>query len=328
MPSLMSRIFFIDSRIRTRGKVTLKEVMERGEVGTATAKRDIEFLRYTLDAPIVYNRKLRAYVYEKEFTLLNFAGEQLFLFYVMAKGALNNPGYFPLTAEYARKIISDKITEILPTDYKEIADKFYYYFSDYEKMDLENLRKIIEALRENKVCAIEYLSKGKTKSKREIEPLKAVCYGAKWYLLAYCRKRKALRIFSFSRIEKIKVLEEEFNPNAHSDVDKYLKEGFGIAKGDELKTAVIKFYEPASYYVRNQIWHEEQVFEFATRDGENILFAEIPYAKPEELIGKVLKYGASAEIVKPAPLRKMWIKEIEKMAGLITKPNDKSERKN
>ncbi len=328
MPSLMSRIFFIDTQLRTRGKITLKDIMRHGEVGSATAKRDIEFLRHTLDAPLVYDRKLRAYVYEKEFTLLNFAGEQLFLFYVMAKGALNNPKYFPLTAEYARKIISEKIAEILPSDYKKIADKFYYYFSDYEKLDLEVLRKVIEAMRENKVCAIEYLSKGKTKSKREIEPLKAVCYGAKWYLLAYCRKRKALRIFSFSRIEKIKVLEVEFNPNAHSDVDKYLKEGFGIAKGDELKTAVIKFYEPASYYVKNQIWHEEQVIEFATKDGENILFAEIPYAKPEELIGKVLKYGASAEILKPASLRKMWIKEIEKMAELIAKANDKSEKKN
>ena len=54
MASQISRIFFIDQRIRTAGKVTLKEIMQQGEVSTITAKRDIETLK-----PKSVIRKLR-----------------------------------------------------------------------------------------------------------------------------------------------------------------------------------------------------------------------------------------------------------------------------
>jgi len=312
--SQLSRIFFIDSKIRRTGKVTLREIMDEGNVSAITAKRDIEFLRYTLDAPIVYDKKLKAYVYETEFQLLNFAGEQLFLFYVMSRGALSNMNYLPLTNEYARKIIAEKIKEILPNDYKKLADKFAYFYSDYERIDFATLGKIIEAMKESKVCKMNYLTKGKTANERKIEPLKAICYGAKWYLLAYCRKRKDLRIFSFSRITEIEPLDERFNAESYGEnADEILKGAFGIARGEEKRKAVIKFYEPSSYYVRNQIWHPEQSVEIMEEKGEMILLFTLPYSKSEELIGKTLKYGATAEITSPAPLRKQWLREIKKM---------------
>jgi len=312
--SQLSRIFFIDGKIRRTGEITLREIMYEGNVSAITAKRDIEFLRYTLDAPIVYDKKLKAYVYETEFQLLNFAGEQLFLFYVMSRGALSNMNYLPLTNEYARKIIAEKIKEILPNDYKKLADKFAYFYSDYERIDFATLGKIIEAIKESKVCKMNYLTKGKTASERKIEPLKAICYGAKWYLLAYCRKRKDLRIFSFSRITEIEPLDEHFNAESYGEnADEILEGAFGIARGEEKRKAVIKFYEPSSYYVRNQIWHPEQSIEIMEEKGEMILLFTLPYSKSEELIGKTLKYGATAEIISPAPLRKQWLREIKKM---------------
>jgi len=140
--SQLSRIFFIDSKIRRTGKVTLREIMEQGNVSAITAKRDIEFLRYTLDAPIVYDKKLKAYVYETEFQLLNFAGEQLFLFYVMSRGALSNMNYLPLTNEYARKIIAEKIKEILPNDYKNLPTNSLIFIRITKKSILRRSEKL------------------------------------------------------------------------------------------------------------------------------------------------------------------------------------------
>jgi len=133
-------------------------------------------------------------------------------------------------------------------------------------------------------------------------------------LLAYCRKRKDLRIFSFSRITEIEPLDEHFNAESFGEnADEILEGAFGIARGEEKRKAVIKFYEPSSYYVRNQIWHPEQSVEIMEEKGEMILLFTLSYSKSEELIGKTLKYGATAEIISPAPLRKQWLREIKKM---------------
>jgi predicted DNA-binding transcriptional regulator YafY len=152
MASQISRIFFIDHRIRTFGKVTLKDIVSQGDVSVITAKRDIEAMRDRMNAPIIYNHKIKGYTYTQEFKLLDFAGEQLFLFYVLARGLAKNQNYLPLTAEYSRNIINDRIKQILPDEYAEISDNFLYVNSDYEKVDFSLLKRILESMSDKKSC--------------------------------------------------------------------------------------------------------------------------------------------------------------------------------
>jgi len=314
--SQIARILFIDQRIRSTGRVTLNEIMEQGSVASVTAKRDIETLKYTISAPIVYDRKLQAYKYSEEFTLLNYAGEQLFLFYVLARGLVQNKNYLPLTAEYARNVISDKIKELLPQDYQQISDNFLYTSSDYERIDFSMLSIIIESLTHYQQCELVYHTKGKTSSKRIINPLKVICYGTKWYLIAYCHKNLGIRTFLFSRIQQLDLIQKHFDPDVWaSELTERVEDSYGIARGEAKQTATVRFSEPSSYYVKDQIWHSEQVTNVSTIGGEFVVEFQLPYTKPGELIGKVLKYGATAEIVEPLPLREQWLGEIEKMSS-------------
>jgi len=312
MASQLARIFFIDHRIRTRKKVTVQEIIDEHEVSEITAKRDIEAMRDRLNAPIVYDRKLKGYTYEQEFKLLNFAGEQLFLFYILAKGLTKNPNYLPLTAEYSRNIIISKIDEILPQQYLGVSDSFVYLNSDYEKIDFNLLNKIIIGFSERKKLLIYYYTKNRDLSKRYIEPLKVICYGTKWYLAAYCYVREEIRLFSISRIDRMEVTDKPFEQKIeHKEVDNLLNQSFGIAKSKEIKLARIKFYEPSSYYVKNLVWHNNQkTKEYNDQSGKITEFV-IPYSMPEELVGKVLKYGAGAEILEPQELREYWINIIK-----------------
>jgi predicted DNA-binding transcriptional regulator YafY len=269
-----------------------------------------------MNAPIIYNHKIKGYTYTQEFKLLDFAGEQLFLFYVLARGLAKNHNYIPLTAEYSRNIINDRIKQILPDEYAEISDNFIYVNSDYERVDFSLLKKILESMSKRKILLLYYLTKSQNLSKRNIEPIKVICYGTKWYLAAYCYNRKGIRLFSLSRIDRLELLEENFEQkNLSSEVDKLINESFGIAKGDKVKTAVIKFYEPSSNYVKNQIWHKDQQIKECEENGNKILELTLPYGMPEELIGKVLKYGATEEIISPKELREKWIGEIRNMAS-------------
>lgn len=312
MASQIARIFLIDQRIRAKGKVTIAEIAEQSDVSVITVKRDIEAMRDRLNAPIIYDRKLRAYHYSQEFKLLNFAGEQLFLFYVLARGIAKNSNYLPLTAEYSRTLIIDKINEILPDDFSSISDNFLYFFSDYEKLDTTFINIIISSLINRKKLTLYYYTKSKILTKRVIEAGKVICYGAKWYLAAYCYSRKSIRIFSISRIDKIELTTSNCEQEELSiKIDRMIETSFGIAKSDKLNLAKIKFSEPASYYIKNQIWHPQQMLNEYEINGQKFIELTLPYGMPEELIGRVLKYGSSAEILSPKQLRGAWLNEIK-----------------
>jgi predicted DNA-binding transcriptional regulator YafY len=314
MASQIARIFLIDQKIRTKGKVTLTEIIEQSDVSVITVKRDIEAMRDRLNAPIVYDRKLKAYIYSQEFKLLNFAGEQLFLFYVMSRGIAKNSHYLPLTAEYSRKIIIDKINEILPEDFSSISDNFLYFHSDYERLDTSFISIIITSLISKKKLTLYYYTKSRSLNKRIIEPGKVICYGAKWFLAAYCYNRKSVRIFSMSRVDKLELTNLNFEQQELGlTIDTMIEKSFGIAKSNEISIAKIKFSEPSSYYVKNQIWHPDQVVNDYEVNGERFIELNLPYGMPEELIGKVLKYGSTAEIISPKKLRDAWLDEIKKL---------------
>ena len=58
------RFYKIELLIRNRGSVTFVELMDELGVSRATLKRDLEYLRERLDAPIVYDRDSNGYRFE------------------------------------------------------------------------------------------------------------------------------------------------------------------------------------------------------------------------------------------------------------------------
>lgn len=311
MASQISRIFFIDQKIRSKGKITVREIADRCDVSNVTAKRDIEAMRDRLNAPIYYDFKTHAYRYKEEFQLLSFAGEQIFHFYAIVKGLLKNENYLPLTAEYSRTVLLQKITELLPDEYQELSERVTYINSDYEKIDFTRLRMLLQSMYNSKILVLDYATKAQSVNRRKIEPHRLVCYGSKWYLIAYCHLRKELRIFSLSRIQNLTETDEKFSKQVNlTESNTFLTESFGIAKNRHIKIATILFSEPASQYVKNQVWHPEQKTREINEEGKLTLELKLPYGQPEELIGRVLKYGQHAEITKPLQLRDQWLYEI------------------
>ena len=55
------RIFKIEQLIATRKVVSFKALLDQLEISRATLKRDLEYLRSRMKAPIVYDRELEGY---------------------------------------------------------------------------------------------------------------------------------------------------------------------------------------------------------------------------------------------------------------------------
>lgn len=74
------------------------------------------------------------------------------------------------------------------------------------------LRAVEEALGRSRVLALRYRSGSGDVTRRQVEPIMLAHARARWYLVAWCRDRDALRWFRLSRIEKADVTHEPYEP--------------------------------------------------------------------------------------------------------------------
>ena len=145
--SQTERILFIDRQIRLAGKVTIQETADKFEVSIRQVKRDIEYLRERILAPIIYDRKIKGYIYEKEYNSLAFADQSLILFYVMIKSLTESNHYIPI---YSDDILKQLVGSI-PEEYRSVCERVSYQFPKAGVMKPEFFAVICEALK-NKTC--------------------------------------------------------------------------------------------------------------------------------------------------------------------------------
>ncbi|MBK7149425.1 MAG: WYL domain-containing protein [Bacteroidetes bacterium] len=83
------------------------------------------------------------------------------------------------------------------------------------------LSTINNAIDNCKVSFLEYDSREKGVSKREVEPMAIVYKDRKRHLVAFCRLRNEYRSFRLDRLNLIRIEKEEFVPRQDFKVDEF-----------------------------------------------------------------------------------------------------------
>lgn len=83
--SRLERVAYIDRVLREESRLRLRRVKERFGVSARQVKRDIEYMRDRLDAPIVYERASASYCYERPYNDLSFADEKALIFHALLR---------------------------------------------------------------------------------------------------------------------------------------------------------------------------------------------------------------------------------------------------
>ena len=63
--SINERLYQIDQLLNDRKAVSFQELLGRLEVSPATLKRDLAYMRDRLNAPIIYDKELNGYRFER-----------------------------------------------------------------------------------------------------------------------------------------------------------------------------------------------------------------------------------------------------------------------
>lgn len=66
-----------------------------------------------------------------------------------------------------------------------------------------------QAMTDQRVLRVEYISKDGVASRRDVEPMLFACTNGTWYLIGWCRLREAVRWFTIGRIQRASVTREQ-----------------------------------------------------------------------------------------------------------------------
>ena len=179
-----------------------------------------------------------------------------------------------------------------------------------------HLTAVMEAMTEGQKLRISYHKY--TRSEAEtltLHPYAVKEFAKRWYLVAYCQEREALRVYGLDRIKELDILDEQFKMPAGFDVDELFATSFGtyLAEG---KGEIVTFRATAkeARFLRDLPLHESQVELHGDADG-NVTFS-IFVCPNDSLIMEFCKHGNRLEVLSPQSLRSAVAEELSAAAGL------------
>ena len=308
----LERITFIDRRIREQGGVKLAEIVRRFEVSERQAKRDLEYLRDRLDAPIAWDASSRRYVYEKDWNDLAFADQKSLLFYVFARAAAGTLAYVPLAESDAM----ERLRELVPPGLRELGHAVRYELPGYEPVDEELLSLLLEAIRDHHGVDARYRDLEGHERLHLLTPRRIVNYAGTWYCLAFDAAHRDLRMFRLSRFLGVSHSRESVDTGPDEGVvDAHLDAAYGMFKGTNAYEARMRFRGRAREIVCGELWHPEQKVVSGSDEAGKWFELSLPASHWDELVGRILRFGAEAEAMEPKEFRERWLSAIDAMAA-------------
>jgi predicted DNA-binding transcriptional regulator YafY len=303
------RLYQLDKLLRANRCVSVERILEELGVSIATFKRDLEYLRSNLNAPIEWNRACNGY----QFAETAPAGPRYEL-----PGVWFNAGeiHALLTIEHLLKeiepgilheqfaMLRERLASLLgkpEAATQEIKQRIFIRSRFKRPTSPRFFEKTISALMQRHRLQIQHASRftGEN-SNRVISPQRLIHYREVWYLVAWCHLREAVRTFALDNIQKAEVLAETAREVETDELDALMNTGYGIWAGKEAKWAKLRFCPICARWAASETWHSDQQSSHAA-DGSFIL--QIPYTHDDELIMDILKYGSGCTVLEPESLR-------------------------
>jgi predicted DNA-binding transcriptional regulator YafY len=314
----MERLHRIKYMIQSRGYVPIEDFMTSLEISRATFKRDLDYLRDRMNAPIVYDRSMGGYRFDKpnagdkiELPGLWFSEKEATALVLMQHLLANLDTSGLLSPHIAPLMdIVDGILGQSEVSAKELRKRIKVFGMSARKNVLENFEEVGVSLLKRQRLQLSYYSKGKNElTERAVSPQRLIFYRDNWYLDAYCHFRKGLRSFAMDGIRTAHVLEDKATEVPEKELHENFAESYGIFSGKATQRAKLRFTPEKARWVSAETWHGQQVSSF---DKAGNYTLEFDYNQDPELVMEIMKHGDGVEVIGPASLKSKVRAELEK----------------
>ncbi len=210
----LARLTAILTQLQSKRIVTAKDISEKHLVSVRTVYRDIRTLEKSGIPIISVDGKGYSIVEGYKIPPIMFTEEEANALITAEQLILKNKDQS--LAEHYQKAIT-KIKSVLKQTHQEktelLTDRIQVR-NNHENEKTSNYLILLQSTISNyQVVKIEYLSLENRKSEREIEPFALYTTQDNWILIAFCRLKNEFRAFRLDCIQKLNVLENNFEPH-------------------------------------------------------------------------------------------------------------------
>lgn len=290
-------------------------------VSRATLKRDLEYMRSRLNAPIEWSRVDGGYRFAApskqvgaayELPGLWFNEQEIHALLTMqhllgelGAGGILNEHIAPLMARLNAMLgaANDSVDAV--------RKKVLIASVGRRQLPLAHFQHIGKALLQGKRIRITYSARSTEETtEREVSPLRLVHYRENWYLDAWCHLRGELRNFSLDRIKAVVPLLTAAKAVSVKRIQNALGPGYGIFGHGPVQWADLRFTPYRARWVSSEQWHPDQV---GYTEPNGCYRLRVPYTDHRELMMDILRFGAECEVLSPPDLRHCLKMQAERM---------------
>ncbi|MCK6433615.1 MAG: WYL domain-containing protein [Aquabacterium sp.] len=315
-----ARVYTIESLIRTRGHVSFAQLLEALEVSPATLKRDLDYLRDQLGAPIVYDRDVNGYRFGPEYRGhkhelpgMWFSERELYSL-LMAHQLLSELDTEGMISRHLQPLL-DRIHQMLGGDAsaaQALLQRVRIISPAKRPVAGPHFERVGEALVERRRLQLRYLTRGRgAVGDREVSPQRLVHYRNTWYLDAWCHQRERLLRFALDAMQAVQVLATPARELPIDEVRAQMDAGYGIYAGSRAQWARLRFDAQAAAWVSREEWHPQQRGRWLP-DGAWEL--ELPFSNETELVMDILRHGPQVRVMAPASLMRSVAVQLQQAA--------------
>ncbi|MBI9101616.1 MAG: YafY family transcriptional regulator [Spirochaetales bacterium] len=314
----IERLLTIVLALKRNGKMTASEIANIMEVNIRTVYRDMDALSQ-MEVPVISSHGADGgYEIMEDYFLpaVSFTSDEILALQIGKKllDKIKIPGFSPNIESAFLKLDNTTNSEQQKQNKKVLNRIFFNLVNITPSMERKAYFEHIRiGMAENRTLKISYYSPKKlSESDREIEPRVLTYHEGGWYLIAYCRLRKAERTFRLDRILKLQLTENIYSLPADFDFGQYDKiESYrrDVLKKNEGTRIILKVAQPLLERDKDNLLLIH--YDIKVEDGWG--FWEVNTNYPEEFISYAIENSPDVEILEPETLRQQLKEKLIKI---------------
>lgn len=319
--SQTERIYQIDQMLHDQQVVPFAQLQSALGVSRATLKRDLEYMRSRLNAPIEWSREEGGYRFAVDSKCVGaayalpslwFSEQEIHALLTMLH-LLGDLGAEGILHEHIAPLMA-RLNAMLGSandSAEAIRKKVLIASVGRRQLPIAHFQHIGKSLLQGKRICITYAARSTDETtEREVSPLRLVHYRENWYLDAWCHLRNELRNFSLDRVVAVRPLDTAAKVVSQKRIEHAFGPGYGIFGQGPIQWAELRFTPYRARWVAAEQWHPDQTG-CTEPDGHYRL--RVPYTDHRELMMDILRFGADCEVLSPSDLRHCLKLEAERM---------------
>lgn len=317
------RLYIIQRLLNNQQAIPLSRFLETLEVSKATFKRDLEYLRDRLGAPIVWDAEASGYrldiksnqqIHPLPGLWLNEGEVFALLTGIELLGAIEPAPLIGTQIKPIRERL-EKILELGQYSTADIRQRIRLVTMGSRQTSSEFFQVIAHALLSRKRLKLKHFGRLDAKiTEREVSPQRLVYYRDNWYLDAFCHLRDDIRSFAVDAIERADEIEKSAVSVDEGVLTTELDAGYGIFSGGTTKIAILKFSPFRARWVAREQWHKDQQ---GTLQADGSYLLEVPYFDDRELMHDILRQGSQVDVLGPEELKIRVKQELQTMLSKL-----------